>query len=96
MALTNQLKNQHLLWRAAFGPMAENANELERISQKDLYKLLQKTSSKNPSPLIVANNAFDGLIKGIGVVGKMEKPTSDQRKQMRKQSASDLKDLNLT
>lgn len=96
MPLTNQLKNQHLLWRAAFGPMAEKANELELVSQKDLFKLLQKTSSKKPAPLNVANNAFDGLVKGIGVLGKMEKPTSDQRRQMRKQSASDLKDLNLT
>ncbi|MEO6135987.1 MAG: DUF1800 domain-containing protein [Ginsengibacter sp.] len=96
MPLTNQLKNQHLLWRAAFGPMAENANELEQVSQKDLFKLLQKTSSKKPTPLSVANNALDGLVKGIGVLGKMEKPTDDQRRQMRKQSASDLKDLNLT
>jgi hypothetical protein len=40
MSISNQLKNQHLLWRAAFGPMAENANELDQVSQKDLYKVL--------------------------------------------------------
>ena len=46
MSPTNQLKNQHLLWRAGFGPMAENANQLDQISQGDLYSILLKTSSK--------------------------------------------------
>ena len=51
----NQLKNQHLLWRLAFGPMTENVNQLQEVSQKDLYKLLIKTSSKNPEPFNVAS-----------------------------------------
>ena len=96
MSLTNQLKNQHLLWRAAFGPMAENANQLDQISQKELYHVLQKTSSKNPDPLNVANNSFDGLIKGIQDLGQMQKLTQEQKKQLRKQSAEDIKNLNLT
>jgi hypothetical protein len=41
MSLSNQLKNQHLLWRAAFGPMVENLKELDKITQKELYLLLQ-------------------------------------------------------
>ena len=60
----NQVKNQHLLWRAAFGPMAENANELNDISRKDLYHLLVKTSSKKPQQFNIASNLFDGLVKG--------------------------------
>lgn len=96
MALSNQLKNQHLLWRAAFGPMAENANELEQVSQKALFKLLLKASSKKPTYIQVANNSFDGFVKGIKKIGEMQKPTKEQRRQMRKQSASDIKDLNLT
>ncbi|MGN6194365.1 MAG: DUF1800 domain-containing protein [Ginsengibacter sp.] len=96
MSLTNQLKNQHLLWRAAFGPMAENANQLDQVSQKELYDLLLKTSSKNPDPLNVANNTFDGLIKGIQDLGQMQKLTQEQKKQLRKQSAEDIKNLNLT
>jgi hypothetical protein len=65
MALSNQLKNQHLLWRAAFGPMAENVNQLQEVSQKDLYKLLEKTSSKNTDTLNFANNLFDGIVKCV-------------------------------
>jgi uncharacterized protein (DUF1800 family) len=96
MPLSNQLKNQHLLWRAAFGPMAENANELSTVSQKELYKILQKTSSKKPEPLNVAGNAFDGLVKGVQDIGRMQNLTQEQKKQLRKQSAEDIKSLNLT
>jgi uncharacterized protein (DUF1800 family) len=96
MPLTNQLKNQHLIWRAAFGPMAENVNELEHVSQNDLYEVLLKTSSKKPDALNVASNAFDGLIKGVQELGNMQKLTQDQRKQIRQQSVNDLKNLNLT
>jgi uncharacterized protein (DUF1800 family) len=95
MPLSNQLKNQHLLWRAAFGPMAENANQLADISQKELFKILQKTSSKKPEPLTVANSAFDGLVKGVQDIGRMQKLTQEQKKELRRQSVSDLKSLNL-
>lgn len=96
MPLTNQLKNQHLLWRAAFGPMAENVNQLQNISQKELYQLLLKTSSKKPDEINVASNVFDGLIKGVQDLGKIQQLTQDQKRQLRKQSADDLKNLNLT
>jgi uncharacterized protein (DUF1800 family) len=96
MPLSNQLKNQHLLWRAAFGPMAENVNELEHVSQKELYGVLLKTSSKKPDYINVASNALDGLVKGVQDLGKMQKLTQEQKKQLRKQSASDIKNLNLT
>ena len=91
----NQLKNQHLLWRAAFGPMAENANELSTVSQKDLHNLLVKTSSKTPVGFNVAGNLFDGLVKGVQDVGMMQKLSQDQKKMLRKQSVEDLKNLNL-
>ncbi|WP_202552103.1 DUF1800 domain-containing protein [Ginsengibacter hankyongi] len=92
----NQLKNQHLLWRAAFGPMAENANELSTVPQKDLYKLLVRTSSKKPVEFNVASNLFDGLVKGVQDVGMMQQLTQDKKKMLRKQSVQDIKNLNLT
>lgn len=95
MALTNQRKNQHLLWRAAFGPMAENANELSDISKQDLYKLLIKTSSEKPVTLNVSNNAYDGLIKGLQDIGKIQQLTLEEKKQFRKQSAENIRDLNI-
>mgnify|MGYP001599474933 CR=1 FL=1 len=96
MSLTNQQKNQHLLWRAAFGPMAENVNEIGHLSQKELYNLLLNKSSKKPDPLLVANSAMDGLVKGVEDLGRMQKLTTEQKKQLRKQSVDDIKNLNLT
>jgi uncharacterized protein (DUF1800 family) len=89
----NQQKNQHLIWRAAFGPMAENANELHSVSQKDLYSLLLKTSSASPQPFNVATNLLDGMVNGMQDIGKLNQ---DQKKMLRKQSVQDLKNLNLT
>ena len=92
----NQVRNQHLLWRAAFGPMAENVNELPDVSRKDLHSLLVKTSSKKPEEFNVASNLFDGLVKGVQDIGMMQKLSQDQKKMLRKQSVDDLKNLNLT
>ena len=94
--LTNQTKNLHLLWRAGFGPMTENANQLNSISQLDLYKLLVNTSSQQPEYINVASNTIDGLFKGLQDLGTMQKLTPDQKKQLRRQSADDIKNLNLT
>ncbi|MFS8083707.1 MAG: DUF1800 domain-containing protein [Ginsengibacter sp.] len=96
MAISNQVKNQHLLWRAAFGPMSENVKELKNVSQKELWSLLTKTSSKKPQELNVASNAFDGLVKGVQDLGRMQKLTKDEKKELQKQSVDDLKNLNLT
>ena len=93
---TNQLKNQHLLWRAAFGPMAENINQLQDVSQKELYDILLKMSAKSPLPFNVATNLFDGFMKGVQDIGRMQKLDKDEKKMLRKQSVEDLKNLNLT
>ena len=44
----------------------------------------------------MATSAFDGLIKGVQDLGQMQQLTQDQKKQFRKQSVDDLKNLNLT
>jgi len=76
--------------------MIENVNQLPDVSQKELYEILLKTSSKKPVALDVATNSYDGLIKGIQDLGQMQKLTKDQKKQLRKQSVDDIKNLNLT
>ena len=95
-ASQNQVKNQHLLFRAAFGPMVANTNELHDMSQKELYSVLSKTSSKNPVALNVTTNLFDGFIKGVQDVGRLQKLSQEEKKMLRKQSVQDLKNLNLT
>jgi uncharacterized protein (DUF1800 family) len=97
MPVSNRLKNQHLLWRAGFGPMAENAADLDKVSPKELWRLLLKTSDKTPEKIEVAQNLIDGLYKGIQDVAQMQKPqlTKEQQKQIRDQSRDDLKNLNI-
>ncbi len=97
MAVSNRLKNQHLLWRAGFGPMAENAADLDTISSKQLWQLLVKTSIKKPDKIEVAQNLADGLYKGIMDAAKMENPETrkEQQKRRREQSRDDLKNLNI-
>ena len=77
MVVTNQLKNQHLLWRAGFGPMAEELNQLTNASQKSYYQALAKASRKTPTYLDVADNYLKGLVMGIDEVGKQQ-----QRKEL--------------
>jgi uncharacterized protein (DUF1800 family) len=97
MAVSNRLKNQHLLWRAAFGPMAENAADLDNISQKKMWELLLSTSAKRPDKIEVAQNLVDGLMNGIKDVADLQKKelSKDQRKQMQQESREDLKTLNI-
>jgi len=97
MPVSNRLKNQHLLWRAGFGPMAENAAALDTATQKELWNLLLKTSAKTPEKINVAQNLVDGLFKGVQDVANMQKTelTNDQKKMIREQSREDLKNLNL-
>ena len=96
MNLSNRLKNQHLLWRAAFGPMAENAASLDDLSQKKLWELLLKTSSKSPAKIEVAQNLTDGLVKGVQDLSmQSELLKADAARKKRQQSRDELKSLNI-
>lgn len=98
MIITNRVKNQHLLWRSAFGPMAENAASLDNLAQKEMWALLLKTSAARPEKIEVAQNLVDGFFKGIKDVVELNKKndhTKEQKQQLRKQSRDDLKNLNI-
>lgn len=84
------------MWRAAFGPMAENVADLDGISQMKLWELLLKTSSKKPARIEVASGTLDGMVKGLQDVAQMGKLTQEQKKAFREQSRDGIKNLNLT
>jgi uncharacterized protein (DUF1800 family) len=94
MAASVQLKNQHLLWRAGFGPAVEQWNDLTKTSPAKLFEELEKTSRKEPMPLKVATNFVDGLMNGVDGVRRTEM-TQEQRQQMQKKSREDIRNLNL-
>jgi len=97
MPITNQLKNQHLMWRAGFGPMVEDLPQLATASQKNLIKAIFSASAKSPEYIDVASNYLKGLTMGIDDIVKLQKKdfSQDEKKQMRKQSQQDIKSLNL-
>jgi len=95
MGITSRLKNQHLLWRAGFGPIAESASLLDTISHKKLWEQLLRSSSSSPEKLDVVSNIFDGALMGVKDVESMKDLSADQKKELRHQSEEDLKDLNI-
>lgn len=97
MVISNQLKNQHLLWRTGFGPMAEQLDQLPHVSQKSLFKSILKSSLSSPEYIDVADSTLKGLMMGIGDAVKIQKGdlSDEQKKQLRQQSQKDIKNLNL-
>ncbi|MBL7741274.1 MAG: DUF1800 domain-containing protein [Chitinophagaceae bacterium] len=97
MALTNQQKNQHLLWRAGFGPAVEQLGDLSRYSSKEFYKALVKASSRKPDYINVADNYLQGLVMGIDAVGQMQKKelSAEERKQVQQKNREGIRNLNL-
>lgn len=98
MASTNRLKNQHLLWRAGFGPMAEAVAELSEISTKNLWKKLIDSSAEAPQKIDVAANPFEdkSMMNVDGTVMEYSKLDADKKRAVAKQGRDDLKDMNIT
>lgn len=93
--ISTQLKNQHLLWRAGFGPSAEGLNQLSLLSPQDLYAALKQTSSKKPDYLDATDDYFKGLVKGIQEEGVRRQMDKEGAKMMQQQSRKQIKNLNL-
>jgi uncharacterized protein (DUF1800 family) len=93
---SNQRRNQHLMWRAGFGPAADQLEQLPKITPSQLYKALQKASSKKPEYLDATDDYLKGLVKGIQDEGMRKKELDrDQRKNIQQQSRQAVKNLNL-
>jgi uncharacterized protein (DUF1800 family) len=97
MIVTPQLKNQHLLWRAGFGPMAEEYNQLASASHKSYINSLFKASAKGPQMIDVANSAVKGLVMGVQEASTKKRDLDEmERRRLRQQSRDDIKNLNIT
>jgi uncharacterized protein (DUF1800 family) len=95
---STQLKNQHLMWRAGFGPAATQVDQLKSVTPSQLYKALLQASSKKPEYIDVANDYLKGLFMGAGEIGRQERKKNLEavdRKKIREQNRDDLKSLNL-
>lgn len=86
------------MWRAGFGPAAEQLEQLKEINSLELYKALQKASSKKPEFIDVADNYLKGLMMGIDDAAKQSKKDLDKedKKAVRQKQRDSIKNLNLT
>jgi len=94
MSASVQLKNQHLLWRAGFGPAVEQWNDLAKGSPSKWFEALEKASRKEPMPLKVAENVVEGLMNGIDGVRRTEM-SKEEKQQLQKKSREEIRNLNL-
>jgi uncharacterized protein (DUF1800 family) len=92
-----QKKNQHLMWRAGFGPSAIQIEQLKTISTDKLYQSLKTSSSGKIRSLDVADNFLKGLVMGIEEQGRIKRneASAEEKRKIREKNREDLKSLNL-
>ena len=97
MPLTNQIKNQHLLWRAGFGPAVEQIGDLSKVSTKQLFKAMLKGSEKNPEPIHEADGTMQGLMMGISDLGRIKRNelNAEEKKMLQQKLREGVRNLNL-
>ena len=97
MPAKNQLRNQHLMWRAGFGPAVEQLGDLSRYTPQQFYKALVKASAKRPVYIDVADDYLKGLMMGIEEVGRQQKKEldADERKKVQQKNREGVRNLNM-
>ena len=93
--ITNQLKNQHLMWRAGFGPAASQLAQLKTLTPQQLFKALQQASAKSPALLDSTDDYLKGLFKGIQEEGMRQMLDKEERRNLQQQTRQAVKGLNL-
>ena len=98
MSLTNQIKNQHLMWRAGFGPAVEQLSDLSQYTPKQIYKALVKASDKKPEYINVADDYLQGLYMGIEEAGRQQQRkelSTEEKKKIQQKNREGVRNLNL-
>lgn len=84
------------MWRAGFGPAADQLEQLKSTSPSRLYKALQKAASKKPDYLDVADNYLKGLVQGLQEEGlKRKRLSEEERRNVAQQTRYAIRSLNL-
>src|SRR5437763_14123191 len=100
MEVSQQVKNQHLLWRAGFGINAETIHNVALPSHIALYEVLETASLQEPDYIDVADDTVKGLLMGFQQVANMQQyqteVSQNKRRQFRKASTQNIKNLNTT
>lgn len=101
MEITQQLKNQHLLWRAGFGVSAADLADLDHIAPHKWYRRLEKASATAPSPIDTISASVKNMLQeGSEDLSQMKAEerkayNANRRRQLNKQSNLDIRDMTL-
>ena len=95
MAVSNQTKNQHLLWRSGFGPAVEQVGELSQFTPQQYYTALAKASEKKPRYINVADEQLTDMYENLTDAGKRSKLTAEERRDLSRRQRDAIKDLNI-
>lgn len=97
MPAKNQLLNQHLMWRAGFGPAVEQLGDLSKYTPQQFYKALVRASGKKTEYIDVADDFLKGLMMGIEEVGRQQKKEldADEKKKVQQKNREGVRNLNM-
>lgn len=95
MAVSNQVKNQHLLWRAGFGPAVEQLTELSKFTPAQYYKAIVKASDKKPAYINVASEDLINMYEDLMDAGKRSKLSAEDRRNLARRQREAVRDLNI-
>jgi uncharacterized protein (DUF1800 family) len=92
-----QQKNQHLWWRAGFGPPADQVSHLSTQKPEALFHSILKASEKKPELFDVADPGLKEITGGVRQTGPDNMPLfkPEERQIIRKQSVQDISRLNI-
>jgi uncharacterized protein (DUF1800 family) len=93
----NQVKNQHLWWRAGFGPPADRVKELSKEKPEAIFHSILRSSEKKPDLFDVADPDLKEMVAGnqLMVPGKLQALRPEEKQMIRKQSVQDISKLNI-
>lgn len=92
----NQLKNQHLWWRAGFGPPAGQVQALSKQKPEELLYSILKASEKKPDLFDLADPDLKEMMNSSTMaMMKMQTLQPREKQMIRKQSVQDIARLNI-
>ncbi|WP_346236006.1 DUF1800 domain-containing protein [Niabella insulamsoli] len=95
MEISNQLKNQHLMWRAGFGPSVEQLSDLPKYAPEKYFKALLKASSQEPQYINVADENLVSLYDQLQDANKRKNFDEMKRREINRMQQAAVRSLNL-
>ena len=97
-------KQNHLFWRAGFGPTPDMQLQTTPFDSAKYFQVLWLASEKKPVPFRIVEPTIDGLANGIGDITRMqqkqamddEATKAEARKKQQLQNREAVRSLNLT